>query len=207
MSYESQPELADALRAPPDGRSKVRHSLQFSVAALMSGMLFLAFGLAAVRWLGSVWLIPISLVGLSAASFALAVRSGSSWRMLKLDYWHGAIWLALAATASSLAVRGCLDYNAVAGTDKTPGHIVQISAAVLAGPLVGPIANPGAGERPQAFAWTAILFTIMLLAAGPFLLVQRTVPIAIALICWISFVAATILWFFGAMISLAFFLS
>ena len=115
--------------------------------------------------------------------------------------------LGLAAAASGMAVRGCQDYKVVAGTDKTPGHIVRISAAVLAGPLVGPIANPGAGEAPQARRWTAILFAVLLISAGPFLFVRRAVPLAIALICWMGFVAASILWFSGAMISLGVFLS
>lgn len=127
--------------------------------------------------------------------------------MLKLGPWHLAIWLALAAAASGLAVHACLGYNSVAGTDKTSGHMVQISAAMLAGPLVGPVANPGAGERPQARTWTAILFTIWIMAASPFLFVRRIVPAAVALICWLAFVAATLLWFFGALVSLGVFLS
>ena len=119
----------------------------------------------------------------------------------------GPIACAPAAAATGLAVHGCLDYNVVAGTDKTSAHIVQISAAMLAGPIVGPVANPGAGEYPQAWTWTAILIAVLLLAASPFLFVRRIVPFAVALICWTAFLAATILWFFGAMISLAVFLS
>jgi len=113
----------------------------------------------------------------------------------------------LAAVATGLAVFGCLDFNAIAGTNKTPRHIVQISAAVLAGPMVGPVANPGAGEYPQARTWTAILFAVVFLAASPFLFLRRIVPLAVVLICWTEFLAATILWFLGAMISLGVFLS
>jgi len=173
----------------------------------MLAMLAIAICCAAIRWLGSVWLVPVTLAGLSAVSLAVAVGRGSNWRMLKLGNWHFASWLALAAAATGLAVRGCLDYNVVAGTDKTPAHIVQISVAVLAGPMVGPVANPGAGEYPQAWTLTVILFAVLFLAASPFLFVRRIVPIAVALTCWITFLAATILWFLGAMISLSVFLS
>ena len=181
--------------------------LQFSLSALMLVMACVGIACAMIRLLGFVWLVPLGLAGLSAVSLALAVRSRSDWRMLKLGYWPCAVWLGLGAAASGMAVSGCLDYNAVAGTDKTPGHIVPISAAVLAGPLVGPIANAAAGESPQAWTWTAILFTVLIVAAGPFLFVRRIVPVPVALICWMVFVAASILWFFGAMISLGVFLS
>lgn len=59
----------------------------------------------------------------------------------------------------------------------------------------------------RLWTWTAILFAVLFLAVSPFLFVRRIVPLAVALICWIAFLAATILWFFGAMISLAVFLS
>ena len=173
----------------------------------MLAVLATAVACAALRWLGSVWLIPLVLAGLSAASLAIAVRRRSNWKLLKLGYWHLVIWTALGSAASGLTVRGCLDYNTVAGTDKTHEHIARISAAALAGPLVGPVANPAAGETPMARKWTAILFSVMLVTAGPFLLVRRMVHWAVALFCWLAFIAATILWFFGAMISLGFFLS
>jgi hypothetical protein len=203
MSHDAKSDLTGVSRA----RTGAAQRLQFPLSALMLAMLAIAIGCAAIRWLGAVWLVPTSLAGLSAVNLALAIRWGSNWRMLRLGHWHFASWLALAAAATALAVHGCLDYNVVAGTDKTPAHIVQISAAMLAGPMVGPVANPGAGEYPQAWTWTATLFTVLFLAASPFLFVRRIVPIAVALICWIAFLAATILWFFGAMISLAVFLS
>jgi hypothetical protein len=202
-----KPELTAVPLSRTGTRAGAAHRLQFSLVALMLATLVFGITCAAIRWLGSVWFVPLSLAGISAANLVLAVRRGSNWRMLKLGHWHFAIWLALAAAASGLAVCGCLVYNLVAGTDKTPGHIVQISAAVLAGPMVGPVANPGAGEYPQARTWTATLFTALVLAASPFLFVRRIVPLAVALICWTAFLAATILWFFGAMISLGVFLS
>jgi hypothetical protein len=203
MTHDAKSELSGV----PQTRTKAAQRLQFSLSDLVLATFVIAIGCASIRWLGSVWLVPVSLAGLSAVNCALAVRRGSNWRMLKLGHWHFAIWLALAAVATGLAVRGCLDYNVVAGTDKTRAHIVQISAAVLAGPMVGPVANPGAGEYPQAWTWAAILFAVLLLAASPFLFVRRIVHPAVALICWIAFLTATLLWFFGAMISLGVFLS
>lgn len=147
------------------------------------------------------------LAGLSVGNLLMALRWDSNWRMLKPGYWHLVIWLGLGATSSGMAVNGCLTYNEIAGTDKTPEHISRISAAVLAGPMVGPVANPAAGETPMARTWTAILFAVLLVAAGPFLFVRRLVHWSIALISWTAFVAATILWYFGAMISLGMFLS
>ena len=181
--------------------------LRFSLSDLMLAVLAMAIGCGALRWLGWVWLIPLALAGFGAASLAMALRRAPSWRMLTLSYWHLAIWLGLAAAASGLAVSGCLEYNIIAGTDLTPQHISRISAAALAGPMVGPVANPSAGETPEAWRWTAILFTGLLLAAGPFLFVRRMVPFAVALLSWMAFVAASVLWFFGAMISLGAFLS
>jgi hypothetical protein len=191
----------------PPSEMRAEQRAQFSLSTLLLVTLVIATGCGAVRWLGSVWMMSVILAGSSAASLALAIRQRSNWRKLKLGYWHLATWLALAAVATGLAVRGCLDYNVVAGTDKTPAHIVQISAAVLAGPMVGPVANPGAGEYRQAWTWTAILLTVQLVAVSPFLIVRRFAPWPIALICWAAFLAATLLWFFGAMVSLGVFLS
>jgi hypothetical protein len=84
---------------------------------------------------------------------------------------------------------------------------VRISLAVLAGPMVGPVANSAAGEASQARRWTAILFAVLCLANAPFVFVRRPVPISIALVCWTGFVGASILWFAGSMISLGVFLS
>jgi hypothetical protein len=207
MSRDARPEPITDLEIRAGARAGAVHRAQFSLAALLLVMAFVGIGCATIRWLGLIWLVPLGLIGLSAANIALAVHWGPNWRTLKPGCWHFATWLGLAAAASGMAVRGCQDYNTVAGTDKTPGHIVQISAAVLAGPMVGPIANPGAGEAPQAWRWTAILLAVLLIAAAPFLFVRRAVPLAVALICWMAFVAASLLWFFGAMISLGIFLS
>ena len=197
------PPRAQTIDRPP------RPRLQFSIGTLLLGMLAVSLFCAALGWLGTVWVVPITLATLSITSLVLAVRQRTDLRMLKLGYWHFALWLALAAAASALAVNGCLSYNEIAGTDKTREHIVQISAAVLAGPMVGPVANEGAGTAAAAVAWkiTAILLVILFSAASPFLLVRRRVHWSVALFCWIIFIAASILWFTSAMAFLANFLS
>jgi len=182
---------------------------QFSLAGLLLAMLLVGAACLAFRWLGTLWSVPLSLASLSIVNLLLAVRRGSDWRMLKLGHWHLALWLAVASTASALAIRGCESYNEVAGTDKTPWHMIQISAAVLTGPMVGPVANSGAGAPAIAMAWqwSAILLVILLVATSPFLFVRRQVPVILALLCWATFLGATVLWFFGAMISMGVFLS
>ena len=155
-----------------------------------------------------VWIVPVVLALGSVLSFALAVRRGVSWRMMRFWPWPLAVWMALAALASSFAVGGVLDYNTVAGTDKTSTHIIQISAAVLAGPMVGPVANSAAtNEIPDARRWTAILAGVLFAACSPFLFVHRLVSPILAVLCWTLFISGTLLWFFGAMISMGVFLS
>jgi hypothetical protein len=211
MTAPSQPEMTTSRRPSGAGRlpTKDARRIQFSLFTLLLAMVAIGIGCWAVRVLGAVWLAPVVLVVVSVAHLALAVRSGLDLRMLKLGHGHCAIWLALAAAASGLAVRGCLEYNEIAGTDKTPLHIVQISAATLAGPMVGPVANSAAGQAAINAAWsyTAVLFSALFLSLLPFLVVRRIASAWIALICWTLFIAATVLWFFGAMISLGVFLS
>jgi hypothetical protein len=180
---------------------------QFSLIGLLRATMAMAIVLGILRWAGSIWFVPILLAAASSACLAMALRTRRPWRTLKVGYWHLTIWLGLATAATGLSVKGCQDYNKVAGTDKTPGHITWISAATLAGPLVGPVANPGAGEARMARTWTLILAAVLLLSLSPFLLVRRVAHAAIAVASWTGFVAASVLWFFGAMISLGVFLS
>lgn len=205
MSHDAPSEASELRRTRASPRAGT--PLQFSLSTLMLVLTVVGLGCAAIRWLGSIWFVPAALAAFSGACLILAVRQASNWRMLKLGYWHCVIWFGLATAASGLTVRGCLNYNTVAGTDKTDGHILQISAATLAGPMTGPVANSGAGEAPMARRWTAILLTVQFMTVCPFLFVRRPVPLVFALTCWIAFVSATILWFFGAMISLGVFLS
>jgi hypothetical protein len=173
----------------------------------MLAMLVLGLSFATICWRGSVWLVPCGFALLCIGSLIVAVRRRSDWQMLKFGFCQTGIWLGLASLASALTVLGCLDYNKVAGTDKTQRHIIQISAAALAGPMVGPVANPAAGEMPQARRWAAILASVLFVVTSPFLFVRRRVSVAVACLCWAAFILGTILWFFGAMISLGVFLS
>ena len=177
---------------------------QFSLSALLLAVLLVALACGVVRWLDAVWIVPAAVLAASAACLVFAARRRLSWRMLRLGLWHAAIWLLLGAVASAFAVQGCRRYNEVAGTDKTDGHIARIGAMTLAGPLVGPVANPGAGDATasEAERWAVILCGVQLGAVAPALFVRRLVAWPVALICWLAFVAATLLWFYGAMISL-----
>lgn len=150
-------------------------------------------------------LLVLSASGLAA--LAVTVCAARAWTTLKLSLWHLFIWLTIGLAAASLAVWICWDYNQIAGTDKTPAHVAQISAAVFAGPLVGPVANPGAGEIDFARQKTAILLVIMLLGTSPFMVVRQIVPTWVAVIAWLTFTFVSVVWFLGAILSLILFLS
>ncbi len=150
--------------------------------------------------------IPLILIGSGAVGVAIAMQS-PKWTTLKLSPYHLVIWGLVGITAAAFALRGCLSYNEIAGTDKTPLHILQICTAVFAGPLVGPIANSGAGADREAVNWTLTLLVLVLVGLSPFLLVRRPVSKYVAASAWIGFLAVSVVWFMGAMISLAFFLS
>lgn len=127
---------------------------------------------------------------------------------LKLTTWHLLIWLCFAVMASALAVSTCLRYNKVAGTDKTPGQIAAIAAGVLAGPMVGQVANPAAtGERAATLKITLVLFGGLLASLLPFCVLKRDVPKIIGTAAWCGFVLMSGLWFFGALVSLGLHLS
>lgn len=179
MSCDSRVEVS----VPPPTDAGGLSKQQFLLSNLFLAMLLIAIFCAAIRWLGTVWIIPISLASVSGFNLVLAVYPRI--KLADADIWQLAAWLGMASIATGFAVNDCLDYNTVAGTDKTPTHIIQISATVLAGPMVGPVANPAAGEYPQARTWTGILFALLFVATTPFLLERRVVRIPVALICWI----------------------
>lgn len=135
----------------------------------------------------------------------------SPGKTLRLTGWHLGLWLGLAVVAGSISLRACLRYNDVAGTDKSPAHIAVITAAVLAGPLVGPVANPNAASPfklpPTVIAATLGLLGVQGLALLPFLLVKRTVSTAAFAAAWAGFIVAAGGWFCAALVSLGHFLS
>jgi hypothetical protein len=128
-------------------------------------------------------------------------------RHLKLCVWHGAVWMALALAAATMAVQLCLRYNATAGTDLTTGHIVGIGVSVLLGPMVGPIGHAQAGETIRAAVWTGSLLALVLGSLSPFMLLRRPVTTCVTTLCWMGFFFAAGLWFASALVSLGFFLS
>lgn len=129
------------------------------------------------------------------------------WTTLRPGLFHLIVWFLVGIPAAVLSVLVCLSYNEVAGTDKTPLHIAQISIAMFSGPMVGPVANPAAGESPSAVRATVVLLVIFLVGTSPFLIVRRAVSKPVAIVAWTGFLAVTVLWFFGALVSLGVFLS
>lgn len=69
---------------------------------------------------------------------------------MRLSWYHLIAFVSFAAIAATIAVRACLIYNEIAGTDKTPLHIGTIALGVVMGPMTGPIANSGEMGGPGA---------------------------------------------------------
>lgn len=127
---------------------------------------------------------------------------------LRLSAWHLVVWCTLAALMAASAVQACRTYNSIAGTDKTPQHIAWIALAVVTGPYVGPVANPGATDvRDQLQYVTAALVLLQLASLVPFVVVRRPVHWTVVVLAWLGFVGATLLWFFAAGLSLGHHLS
>lgn len=129
-------------------------------------------------------------------------------KTLRLTWVHLGLWLSLAAVAGVISLRTCLRYNEVAGTDKSPAHIAAITVGVLAGPLVGPVANPHPSNPlrvpPTIIAATGLLLGTQLLALAPFVLVKRAVSTAVFAAAWAGFIVVACLWFGAALVSLGF---
>jgi hypothetical protein len=180
--------------------------LRFSLLQLLLGVVVVAVCCAAVRWF---WRYPLAVALLAAVGLAAIVWKSGAAKTMTLGIWHLVVWLVLGTGAAVLAARACVQYNEVAGTDKTPKEIAIISAAVFTGPMVGPVTNPAAGEEwnQSALRWTIGLLIIVLLSLCPFLFLRRPVHRAVAVISWIGFVGASVLWFFAALVSMGMFLS
>ncbi len=131
--------------------------------------------------------------------------------ILRLTWWHLGLWLGLAVVAGGISLWACLRYNEVAGTDKSPAHIAAITVGVVAGPLVGPVANPHPSNPfkipPTVIAAALGLLAIQFLALAPFLLVKRAVSTTVLAVTWLGFIAAAGAWFGAALVSLGFYLS
>jgi hypothetical protein len=132
-------------------------------------------------------------------------------KTLRLTWVHLGLWLGWAVVAGGISLWACLRYNELAGTDKSPAHIAAITVGVVAGPLVGPVANPHPSNPlrvpPTVIAATALLLGAQVLALAPFFLVKRTVSPAVLAAAWAGFIVVAGLWFGAALVSLGIYLS
>ena len=132
-------------------------------------------------------------------------------KTLRLTWRHLGLWLGLAVVAGGISLRACLRYNEVAGTDKSLAHIAAITVGVLAGPLVGPVANPSQSNplrvSPSVVTATVLLLGAQVLALAPFVLVKRAVSSAVFAAAWAGFIVVAGLWFGTALVSLGIYLS
>lgn len=149
--------------------------------------------------------VLLLLTGSGAVGVAIAMQS-PTWKTLTLSIYHLVIWTLIGTATAAMTFWVCLEYNKIAGTDKTPFHIAQICVSVFAGPLVGPIANPGGGRNSEVVQATAVLLGLILISLGPFLFVRRPVSWYLATAAWLVFTSVCVVWFMGSMISLAFYL-
>ena len=189
---------ATPIRMQLAGRNSVPILIALAVAAVCASTTFV---LRSPAWTTFLGMIGSGVFGVSVAMLS------PRWTTLRLGYCHLLVWTLMGSVTALAAMYICLEYNKVAGTDKTPWHIARISAAVFSGPMVGPVANPGAGESNQAAFMSVVLLGFLGVAALPFLLIRRPVPKFVAVAAWFVFLCATFLWFFSSIVSLGVFLS
>lgn len=130
--------------------------------------------------------------------------TSSPFVLLRPGYSHLATWLLLWLIAALMARYSCTEYNKIAGTDLTPSHMLKISASMVVGPMVGSIANPGISKafRDVAIRLTGFLLFVQILAICPFVFFGRNMPLWATILSWIFFVACTMAWFYGGLVSL-----
>jgi hypothetical protein len=129
------------------------------------------------------------------------------YKNLRLTFLHLGLWLGLAMASAVIAVLACLRYNEVAGMDKTLPHIAAIATAVLAGPLVGPVANPDGGGHVRAIGLTAVMACSVLGSLAPFVFVKRPVSKLAFGFAWAGFILVSVVWFLSALVSMGMYLS
>src|SRR4051812_48622837 len=104
----------------------------------------------------------------------------------------------------AVAWRGCVQYNAGAGTDLTATQIFGIVAGVNLGPFIGPLySGSGFSER---FYRQLLPLPLALLVIGwlPFLLVRAPIGIRRALPAWVLNVVAAVAWYASALLSIVY---
>jgi hypothetical protein len=114
------------------------------------------------------------------------------------------VWLPLGLLAMAVAWRGCVQYNAGAGTDLTATQIFRVVAGVNLGPFIGPLySNSGFSE---VFYRQLLPLPLALLVIGwlPFLLVRAPVGIRRALPAWVLNVLAAVAWYASALLSIVY---
>jgi hypothetical protein len=127
---------------------------------------------------------------------------------LRLSRYHLIVWVACWVIAAALAERACHNYNAVAGTAKTPQHIAAIAVGVVIGPKIGLFANSGTfSGGPSAVMIYSVLFLGLFASLSPFVFVKRQVSRFVHLLAWCGYLAACVAWFGSSILSIGHFLS
>jgi hypothetical protein len=120
----------------------------------------------------------------------------------RLTWFHLYVWLVCWLFVGAITVKGLREYNQVAGTDKTPGHIALIVLANNLGAFCGPVANPGGtAELAHRFGWPSL--AVLLLSLVPFLVVPVPLGRGWHLFVRLLYTLAVVWWFFTAIASLA----
>lgn len=127
---------------------------------------------------------------------------------MRFTRYHLLLWGVLWILSGLIAIRVCITYNEIAGTDKTPQHIAAIAIGTVFGPMVGPFANSGnIGAPISVLVWTGALIATLVASALPFVWPQRPVARWIHGVAWCGFFVASAVWFGAAIFSLGYYLS
>ena len=127
---------------------------------------------------------------------------------MRLSRYHLIVWVICWVIAAGLAERACHNYNAVAGTVKTPQRIMAVAVGVVIGPKIGIFANSGTlSGGPSAVMIYSVLFLGLFASLSPFVFVKRQVSRVVHLLAWCGYLAACLVWFGSSTISIVHFLS
>ena len=121
---------------------------------------------------------------------------------LRLGEWHVLAWGVPCLWAMAMAVRACLRYNEVAGTDLSTGSIAGHALAMIAGPFAGPLT--GGGDESFYRMLTPIPLLVLAASWLPFLLVKRPLSAPVRILAWSINVAGAWVWFASAILSLGY---
>jgi len=119
---------------------------------------------------------------------------------LKPTKLHLLIWLGFGSFVAAWVMLPLLKYSKM-----TTGQIALISISVFLGPVVGPIANPGANAM-VAVKWTLGYGAFFALSCLPFIF-KASVTEHWKRWAWAFYVFASFLWFFAAWVSLQMYMS